>query len=351
MRARPLRARPSSRDEGDLPALGVIGTVVLDRIQPFIGEGRAPSRPVRSMGGITYALHALAALGPHPSAVVPILHLGADASSFVRAELAGLGVDTRFLLSTSARQNAVELRYTSPEQRHEVLSGGVPPLRPADLGGFLREVDALYVNFVAGNELTLAGMRSVRRGFAGAIYADLHSLLLGRTRAGLRLPRPLRAWREWVACFDIVQCNAQEAALLRRGSRSAGPRSGTRGAGSRRGGSPRPLAEARAESLAREVLRLGPRLFIVTSGAGPVRAWPARGRSWRVTPPPGKRVRDPTGCGDVLGGAFCALHLLRGLPAGEALARAVRAASLNATRSGTDGLTDELRGWAEHGHG
>ncbi|MBA2566142.1 MAG: hypothetical protein H0V09_12100, partial [Gemmatimonadetes bacterium] len=182
--------------------LGVVGTVVLDRILPFEGK------PVESLGGITHGLHALAALAPHPSFVVPVLKVGGDARAFVRAELAALGVDTRFLVPADQPQNRVELHYTSPDRRRETLTGGVPPLALEELEPALREVDVLYVNFVAGNELTLSTLKRLRRSFRGPIYADLHSLLLGRARGGLRYPRPLPRWREWVASCDVVQCNA-----------------------------------------------------------------------------------------------------------------------------------------------
>jgi sugar/nucleoside kinase (ribokinase family) len=352
------------------PALGVIGTAVLDRIHPWEtgpGGGRQRPEPVRSMGGIFYSLHALAALAPHPSVVVPATRVGAAAASLLRSQLAALGVDTRFLQPASAHQNAVELRYESPDRRREVLRGGVPPVRADRLGPFLREVDALYVNFVAGNELTLSGFRRVRASFAGPIHVDLHSLLLGRSSTGLRFHRPLPGWRDWVACADVVQCNAQEAATLwasngRRGSgasrRSAG--GGSKGSGrsappTRRGAAP-PLParlEARTlDRLAREVLAQGPRLFVVSDGASPVRAWGVRGRPWLITPRPPAPPVDPTGCGDVLGAAFCALHFLRGLAPRDALAQAVQAAAWTATRIGTDDLAPELAAWRRrHGPG
>jgi sugar/nucleoside kinase (ribokinase family) len=296
------------------------------------------------MGGIFYSLHALAALAPHPSFVVPAIRVGADAASLLRARLAALGVDTRFLQPASAHQNAVELRYTSPEQRREVLHGGVPPLRADRLGPFLREVDALYVNFVAGNELTLGGFRRVRDAFEGPIHVDLHSLLLGRSPSGLRFHRPLPEWRDWVACADVVQCNAQEAAML---WASDGRPPGAAARTPRGGAPPLPprLDARRLDRLAREVLDQGPRLFIVSDGAAPVRAWSGRARPWLVTPRPPAPPADPTGCGDVLGAAFCALRHLRGLPARAALEEAVQAAAWKATRIGTDDLAADLAAW------
>jgi sugar/nucleoside kinase (ribokinase family) len=318
------------------------------------GGGGAPPEPapVRSMGGIYYGLHVLAALAPHPSFVVPAMNLGADAARFIRSELAGLGFDTRFLRRTSAKQNQVDLRYTGAEHRREILHGGVPPLDAAGLGPFLREIDVLYLNFIAGNELTLPTLRRLRRSFGGPIYADIHSLLLGHGPGGVRVRRPLRTWREWVACFDVLQCNVEEAAGLleaERARRRPGP---ARRGWTRAKPASRALDARGAARLAGLVSRLGPRLFVLTSGAGSVRAWPAGGgRPWRFAPAEVGPRLDPTGCGDVLGAAFCAFHFLRGMPARRALERAVEIASWKVTRVGTDGLAPELRAWFLERHG
>ena len=354
----------------EILSLGVVGTAVIDQIFPFRDRsdkrcraekgprpeqgrradpaamsrrGRSGSQPVRSMGGIYYSLHALAALAPHPSFVVPALNVGADAAAFIRSELAGLGFDTRFVRATRARQNRVELRYTSPQRREEILTGGVPPLRDADLAPVLEEIDVLYLNFIAGNELGLPTLRRVRRSFRGPIYADLHSLLLGRARSGLRVRRPLPRWREWVACFDALQCNAEEAAAL---LASDGRRRSWKP-----GAEPPPLDGAARERLAREVLRLRPRLFVLTDGPEPVRAWVRGGRPWRLPPVRVGPARDPTGCGDVLGAAFCALHFQRRMPERRALERAVEIAGWKVTRSGSDDLASELRAWYHERHG
>jgi sugar/nucleoside kinase (ribokinase family) len=309
----------------------VIGAAVIDEIIPFggaSGGADARPRPVRSLGGIFYSLSALAALAPAPSQVVPALRVGADAAALIRSAVAALGLDLRFVRATPARQNRVRLRYTSSERRIEVLRGGVPSLSTRELGPFLREIDALYVNFVAGNELRFPALRSLRRSFRGPLYADLHSLLLGRRRSGTRFPRPLPGWRDWVACCDAIQCNLDEAALL-----CGLPAGGARPRG------------AEVERLAREILRLGPSLLVVTDGPRPVRAWEARAGRLRLVPPRVRRSADPTGCGDVLGAAFCALRFLEGLSVRRALRRAVGAASRAAARLGTGDLAADLQRW------
>ena len=51
--------------------------------------------------------------------------------------------------------NRVELRYQSAERRSEVLTGGVPPWTWIGLTPLLRDLDALYVNFISGMEMDL----------------------------------------------------------------------------------------------------------------------------------------------------------------------------------------------------
>ena len=72
------------------------------------------------------------------------------------------------------------------------------------------------VNFVSGFEMELDTAQSLRSGFAGPTYADLHSLFLGVGSSGLRVPRELPSWGAWLRCFDAVQMNAEEFELLGR---------------------------------------------------------------------------------------------------------------------------------------
>src|SRR5436853_300784 len=76
------------------------------------------------------------------------------------------------------------------------------------------DLDALYLNFISGFELTLGTAEALRRGFAGPIYADLHSLLLGMHGDGIRVLRPLADASSWFGCFDIIQMNEEEMGQL-----------------------------------------------------------------------------------------------------------------------------------------
>ena len=92
----------------------------------------------------------------------------------------------------------------------------------------IRDLDALYVNFISGFEIDLATMQLLRQHFRGPIYCDLHSLLLAVQPGGLRTPRPLAEVAEWCRCADLIQVNEDEMELMAPDADGAG-RDGARG--------------------------------------------------------------------------------------------------------------------------
>src|SRR5256712_8977625 len=58
--------------------------------------------------------------------------------------------------------------------------------------------------------MNLETARLLRRGFPRFMYADLHSLFLGKEADGMRVPRALPQAPAWFGCFDIVQLNEDE---------------------------------------------------------------------------------------------------------------------------------------------
>lgn len=310
--------------------LGVIGTMVWDTIY---GRGEEQA-PVEEWGGISYALAGLEASLPPEWEIVPLIKVGRDlaprANEFLSA-LTRRSSAARFI-EVPEPNNRVTLRYLSDERRTEQLSGGVPRWEWGELGSLVRDLDAIYLNFISGFELTLETARHLRHGFAGPIYADLHSLLLGVSSDGTRVPQPLPHVAQWFGCFDVVQLNEQELTLI----------------------GEEPLAVA-ATAFAQ-----GVRLLVVTLGPeGAVyfavppfefqtaRAAAAAGgqpiRTARVAALPVAEALDPTGCGDVFGGTMAA-QLVRGLDVEAALAIAVAAAARNVGYRGATNLHYHLRG-------
>ena len=316
-----------------MPKVGILGSLVWDQIY-----GRDPLvAPVEEWGGVAYALASLNASVVPGWEIVPLIKVGQDLASRAREFLGGLERVTPGgrCVEVPAPNNRVVLHYYSTERRTERMSGGVPGWTWVELGPMVRDLDALYVNFISGFELTLGTAQALRQGFGGPIYVDLHSLLLGMQHDGVRMPRPLQDAGDWLGCFDVVQLNEDEMRQL----------------------SPDPL------SLAVDAIGAGTSLLIVTlaaKGAAYVAApgfdgWAETEAGRRNTVPPSTTLRtalipapvvdvlDPTGCGDVFGAAAAA-RLFAGDSVEAAIRHANAMAARNATFRGAGGLSRHLRG-------
>jgi len=331
-----------------MPKLGIVGSLVWDVI-----HGRDPAAPpVEEWGGIAYALGGLeAALAPSWQ-FVPLIKVGSD----LRDEAAALFRSFTHLVpggrcvEVPVANNRVTLRYQSAERRCERMSGGVPGWTWAELGPMVRDLDALYLNFISGFELELGTVQALRQAFRGPIYADLHSLLFGMPQDGVRMLRPLADPAAWLRCFDVVQMNEDEMAQF----------------------APDPLAMAAmamAAGVKLLVVTLGPRgaVYFATAGFDGWAEWREGGKAGDdlaggsppsrlpAFPPGGGTIRtallpapaveaiDPTGCGDVFGAALCA-RLVSGDPVEPAIQAAQGFAARNATLRGAATLGRLLRG-------
>ncbi|HEX7120906.1 MAG TPA: carbohydrate kinase family protein [Gemmatimonadaceae bacterium] len=317
-----------------MPRLGVIGTFVWDEIY-----GRDPRRaPVEEWGGIAYALGALDAALPDEWQIVPLARVGEDLWARAREYLGSLRrlAPDAEPIAVPYPNNRVRLQYYSDERRSEVLSGGVPPWPWVGLRPLLRDLDALYINFISGFELDLETLQLVRQHFRGPIYIDLHSLLLGVAPDGTRVPRRLANPAAWCACADLLQVNEEEMSLM----------------------APDPMAlaaTALAEGVRCLVVTLGKRGAIYVAAPGFERladlstTSPARGSvgAARTALIPAVRAAvdpgDPTGCGDVFGATYFS-RLLAGDYFVDALRAAAVAAARNVEYRGATGLAHFLRG-------
>jgi hypothetical protein len=329
--------------------VGVVGSLVWDQIY-----GRDPlSPPIEEWGGIAYALGALdASLAPGWE-IVPLIKVGRDLSREAQDFLRGL---TRLApgarcVEVTAPNNRVVLHYESSERRCERMAGGVPGWTWGELGPMVRDLDAIYINFISGFELCLGTAQALRQGFAGALYADLHSLFLGMQQDGIRVLRPLPDAPSWFGCFDIVQLNEDEMQQLTPDPLSLSVQAlgagvsllavtlGPRGAAYVAAPGFEGLADRRAAGGAdgQAALSLGvPSRPPVSPSASPtVRT--------ALIPAPSIETLDPTGCGDVFGAA-CFARLLAGESVEAALRHAARLAARNAGFRGASGLARHLRG-------
>ncbi len=309
--------------------LGVVGTMVWDTIH---GRGDRAG-PVEEWGGIAYALAALEVSLPAEWSIVPLIKVGRDVADRANGFLTTLtrrSSAARFI-EVPEPNNRVTIRYESLQRRAERLSGGVPAWQWEEMAPLLRDVDAIYVNFISGFEMTLETAVALRRGFDGPIYTDLHSLLLGVAHDGTRVPQRLPDVARWFECFDAIQMNEDELGLI--------------------GDDPMTVAAT--------AMHHGVGLLIVTLGE--------RGTVYFTTPefdflrcrhrrplqpqpittervsPPDTEVLDPTGCGDVFGGAMVGL-LVGGSPTVDAVRTANALAARNVRFRGASHLHFHLRG-------
>jgi hypothetical protein len=332
--------------------IGIIGSLVWDVIY-----GRDPlAPPVEEWGGIAYALAGLdASLSPDWE-IIPLIKVGRDLSGQAQdllRSLSRLAPGAR-CVEVTAPNNRVVLHYQSTERRCERMAGGVPAWTWAELGPMVADLDALYVNFISGFELSLGTAQALRQGFRGPIYADLHSLFLGMQQDGMRVLQPLPNAPAWFSCFDFIQLNEDEMQQL----------------------TPDPLvlaADALGAGVSLLAVTLGPRGVAYVAAPGfdgvagrrggraagqdsrskadlsDVRAPPPRRPTAPLSvrtaliPAPDVETLDPTGCGDVFG-AVAFARLLAGEPVEVALRHAADLAARNARFRGAGGLARHLRG-------
>jgi hypothetical protein len=336
-----------------VPRVGIIGSLVWDLIY-----GRDPlAPPVEEWGGIAYALAALdVSLAPDWE-IVPLIKVGRDLSAQAQDLLRGLSrvAPGGRCVEVTAPNNRVVLHYQSAERRCERMAGGVPGWTWAELGPMVRDLDAIYLNFISGFELCLGTAQALRHGFKGPIYADLHSLFLGMQQDGIRVLRPLPDAPSWFGCFDLVQLNEAEMQQLTRDpltlaaeavgagvslmAVTLGPRGVAyvaapgfdRLAGKRGTGEAGKVGVTLSESERGEAEREG----LSHTASTPVRS--------ALIKAPLVETLDPTGCGDVFGAAAFA-RLLAGDPVETALRHAAALAGRNAGFRGASGLARHLRG-------
>ncbi len=315
--------------------IGVVGTFVWDVIY-----GRDPrDTPVEEWGGIAYALAGLDAALPDDWEFVPLIRVGEDLAPRARELLRSYRrvAPDAAVIEVPYPNNRVELRYNSDERRSEILSGGIPAWSWLGLKPLLHGLDALYVNLISGFELELETAQLLRQHYRGAIYCDLHSLLLAVQPNGLRTPQPLPNAAAWLRCFDLVQVNEDEmrmmapdplalaATALAQGVRCLTVTLGRRGVAY--------FADASFERLdtSRHEHHLG-------GASGPI-------RTELVPPEPTRSISggDPTGCGDVWGATYFS-RLVAGDKFTDAMRAAQRAAARNVEHRGATGLAHYLRG-------
>ncbi len=299
--------------------IGMIGQIVLDTVYRYRGG------VTEDLGGIAYSIMTVDSLMESDDLVAPIVRVGSDAIEKVRMGLAGVPhMSWDGVIEDERPNNRVELRYTGPDTREELASGGVGALKEGDLLS-IGEYDGLLINMISGRELDRQLLSDMMDEVSLPIHLDLHSYLLGLDEGGRHYRRRPGDWEEWLELCDTLQVNRDELCTI------LGSESDACDAG---------------DYLWR--MSRGHRVacLIVTDGKKGSWCWytdeGGKSRECRMPPSGEVELMDPTGSGDVFGAAFFYSRLSGG-SIEMAMALATRLAGFNCARSGTAGLNDHLR--------
>lgn len=314
--------------------VGIIGLINHDTI--FMAGGRR----IQDLGGILYNTTVMADLVHEGDGLYPISRIGADCYDAMRAILdprpAVSNHGVRVSRSGTSRNR---IRYDEDMEKVEQLTNHIGPIPFEQIEPFL-DLDALLVNFIVGDDISLETMAAVRERATGLLYLDVHNLCLGIDAEGYRRRRAPEDWHRWIEMFDVVQMNEVEARLLA-GVAVAGDqagemadRSGGQGGQGGQGG----LLEAEGDFVAfgRSVTALGPSVCVITRGPlGPVTVYRTDRETTAIAVPsePAREVVDTTGCGDAFAAGFVVEYAATKDPVG-ATRLANRVASVNCTVAG-----------------
>ncbi len=317
--------------------VGIIGLINHDTI--FMTGGRR----IQDLGGILYNTTVMADLVGDGDALYPISRIGADCYDAMRAMLDPRpAVNTRGVALSRKGTSRNRIRYDETTEKVEQLTNHIDPIPLEQIEPFL-DLDALLVNFIVGDDISLETMAAVREKATGLLYLDVHNLCLGIDAEGYRRRRAPEGWQRWIEMFDVVQMNEVEARLLAGvagvGSQAAVATDSSGGPGGPGGpGEPgRPLeAEDDFIAFGRSVTTLGPSVCVITRGPlGPVTVY-RTDREIKAIALPSERVRevvDTTGCGDAFAAGFVVEYAASKDPVG-ATRLANRVASVNCTVAG-----------------
>lgn len=344
--------------------VGIIGLINHDTI--FMADGRR----IQDLGGVLYNITVMADLAGEGDELFPISRIGAECYDAMRAILDPRpAVSTRGVSLSRTGTSRNRIRYDEDMEKVEQLTNHVAPIPLEQIEPFL-DLDALLVNFIVGDDITLDTMEAVREKASGLLYLDVHNLCLGIDAEGYRRRRAPGDWQRWIEMFDVVQMNEVEARLLAGAdheaaadgsgavdgsvaddvpNESGGPdRPGAAGGPAAAGGSGVPLeTEDDFIAFGTSVISLGPSVCVITRGAlGPVTVYRRDGepKAFAIPSEPVRDVIDTTGCGDAFAAGFVTEFAASKDPVG-ATRLANRVASVNCTVAGLPerGTFDDVR--------
>ena len=285
-----------------------VGRVSVDLYADEPGAGfTEPQRFQKSIGGTATNVAVAAARLGHQAAV--FTKVGADPfGDYVRAKLAGFGVDTRFVGTDPDLRTPLAFAALTPPDDPELVFYRVPrapdmQLTPGDID--VEAVRTVAVFWVAGSSMAEEPARSTVTGLLAARSRAQHTVLDLDYRASL--------WADPDDARRLIG-GAVDAATVAIGNRAECAVA---------------VGTAEPDEAARRLLDRGVEIAVVKMGADGVLVASAEGAD--VVPPRPVEVVCGLGAGDAFGGAF--VHgLLAGWPPARSVAYANAAGAIVASR-------------------
>jgi hypothetical protein len=265
----------------DNPGIAVAGHLVSDEI--IFADGKRVSAP----GGISYNLAALLSVMKNGK-VIPICEIGSDIEGMFNEYFGKHDfVDTLAVRQTTLPNVVNRLVYDKKGDREE-WNSRIP--ERLSLGAIEKEADAVLLNFISGDDLSIDELTEFRSRFEGIILCDYHSLALGRDSDGKRFYRKHHEWDRYISQANIVQMNVAELATI----------GGSEG-----------MSFGNIIAICGLIHAHGAEICIITMGPNGAVLSVDRGKAVYHVPP----IRiddevDPTGCGDTFASVFLYNYLL-----------------------------------------
>lgn len=287
----------------------VIGHPCYDVIQHPDGS------ETESLGGIFFAVAALANLLKETDKIMPVFGIGkSDYDDFIEKLKKYPNVDCSGIFKFNNQTNRVRLVYSSTEKRIECSRQIAEPIPWKRIKPFL-ETDMVLINMISGFDITIETLDEIRmelRENKTPIYLDVHCLACGVGADQTRFYTQVATWRRWLFMLHGVQMNEDEAGAMTG-------------------------VKYTDMELANNILALDTKVLHLTRGrAGSTLFIDSHKQVKRHDIPPvePKMAIDTTGCGDVFGAAYCAYYLKsKNIPVSAKFAN--RVASFNAQLPGS----------------